>query len=208
MIDLSQTIAPKSDQTNADDLIGGPRTIKITSVRRMSEPDQPIAIGFDGDNGKPYKPGKSMRRVLVHVWGADGNAYVGRRMTIFCDPNVLFGGKAVGGIRISHMSDLDAPRTMALTVTKAKREPYTVKPLAAEKPTGPSARDRLYAAAREAAGRGVADLAVFLDGLDPRAVAALEPISDELSTLAAKIPAHDADGVLTGDTPETDDDRI
>lgn len=67
MTDLSQTIAPKSDQLNADDLIGGPRTIKVTRVSAMKEPDQPIAIYFEGDNGKPYKPGKSMRRVLVHV---------------------------------------------------------------------------------------------------------------------------------------------
>lgn len=67
MTDLSQTIAPKSDQLNADDLIGRTMTIKITRVSRMSEPDQPVAIYFEGDSGKPYKPCKSMRRLLVSV---------------------------------------------------------------------------------------------------------------------------------------------
>jgi len=207
-MDMTAHVAPKSNQLNADDLISSPRTIKVTKVSGTGNSDQPVAVYFEGDNGKPYLPCKSMRRVMIAVWGADAAQYVGRRLTIYCDPEVAFGGMKVGGIRISHASHIERRVTMALTVTKAKRAPFVVDPLAAEKPAGPSARDRLYAAAREAAGRGVADLAVFLDGLDPRAVAALEPISDELSTLAAKIPAHDADGVLTGDTPETDDDRI
>ena len=33
MIDVSKTIEPKSDQMNADDLIVGSRTIKITGVK-------------------------------------------------------------------------------------------------------------------------------------------------------------------------------
>ncbi|GLS44417.1 hypothetical protein [Methylobacterium brachythecii] len=134
MTDLSQTIAPKSDQLNADDLIGRPRTIRVTRVSRASEPDQPIAINFEGDGGKPYKPCKSMRRVLVMVWGEKGETYAGRRMTLYRDDSVMFGGQAVGGIRISHVSDIDRAVTMALTVTRTSRKPYTVKPLAAERP--------------------------------------------------------------------------
>lgn len=144
MIDLSLTIAPKSDQTNADDLIAGPRTIKITSIRGSDDPDQPVAIHYEGDNKKPYKPCKSMRRVLVHVWGADGSAYVGRSMTIYRDERVQFGGIQVGGIRISHMSHIDRDITMALTATRAKRAPYTVKPLAtAGAQRGPASDDKI-----------------------------------------------------------------
>ncbi len=138
MIDISQTVAPRSDQLNADDLIVGPRTIRVTRVSKMSEPDQPIAIYFEGDGGKPYKPGKSMRRVMLRIWGADGSAYAGRRMTLFRDDGVQFGGVAVGGIRISHMSGISSAVTMALTATKAQRVPYTVKPLAEERSPAPS----------------------------------------------------------------------
>lgn len=138
MTDLTDTIVPKSDQLNADDLIGGPRTIAVTGVKRADSPEQPIAISFDGDNGKPYRPCKSMRRVLVMVWGADGAAYVGRRMTLFRDPGVQFGGQQVGGIRISHMSHIDKAVTMALTATRANRKPFTVKPLAHERPQRPN----------------------------------------------------------------------
>lgn len=131
MSDLRPTIVPKSDQMNADDLIGRTMTIRITGVSvKMDE--QPVSIHFDGDGGKPYKPGKSMRRVLVNVWGPDGNQYIGRSLTLYRDEKVQFGGLAVGGIRISHMSDIPKEITMALTITRANKKPFTVKPLAAE----------------------------------------------------------------------------
>lgn len=134
MIDMTDTIVPKSDQTNADDLLSGPRTITITKVARCHEVEQPIAVHFDGDAGKPYKPCKSMRRVMVTVWGPDASQYTGRSMTLYRDPEVTWGGMAVGGIRISHMSDMDGPVVLALTATKKARKPYRVLPLAVEAP--------------------------------------------------------------------------
>lgn len=129
MPDLSKTIIPKSDQLNADDLISGDITVTITDVKKMSSPDQPIAIHFQGDNGKPYKPCKSMRRVLVRVWGKDGSTYHGKSMTLFRDDSVKWGGQNVGGIRISHMTDIEKPLTFALTESRSVRKSFTVKPL-------------------------------------------------------------------------------
>jgi len=80
-----------------------------------------------------------MRRVLVNLWGPDGAAYIGRSLTIYRDEQVVFGGVEVGGIRISHMSHLQRETTMALTATKAKRKPFTVRPLIVEKPAAPPA---------------------------------------------------------------------
>lgn len=130
-VNMAQFIAPKSDQLNSDDLIGGPRTIRITGVSaNEGSPEQPVSISFEGDDRKPFKPCKSMRRVMVTVWGPDASKYVGRAMTIYRDPKVQFGGMQVGGIRISHMSDITEKMTMALTASKAKRAPFTVLPLA------------------------------------------------------------------------------
>jgi hypothetical protein len=134
MTDMLATIQPKSDQLNADDLIGGVlKVIKVTSVSRCKQPEQPIAIGFEGDNGKPYKPCKSMRRVMVNVWGPDGASYVGRSMELYRDDTVKFAGLDVGGIRISRMSDISKPVTMALTETRASKKPFTVKPLTGDR---------------------------------------------------------------------------
>lgn len=156
MTDLSTTIAPKSDQLNSDDLIAGPRTIRITKVSACPDSaEQPIAIFFEGDGGKPYKPCKSMRRVLVGVWGKDGNAYPGRSMTLYRDEKVTFGGLAVGGIRISHMSDIEGNVTMALTTTRANRKPFTVMPLRTQERPRTATKATEQQAPREDAGDGL-----------------------------------------------------
>ena len=135
-MDITSTLEAKSNQLNTDDLIAGPRTISITKVAAGRD-DQPVAILFDNDQGKPWYPCKSMRRVLVAAWGPDASQYVGRRVTLFRDPSVTYGGIQVGGIRISHLSELDGPLSIALTVTRQKRAPYKVQPLPAAAPTPP-----------------------------------------------------------------------
>lgn len=133
MVDMIKSIEARSSQLNSDDLQAAPRTIKITKVSAGSA-EQPIAINYEGDDNKPFYPCKSMRRVLVAVWGADGASYVGRSLTLYRDPDVKFGGIAVGGIRISHMSHLDKPMLMALTATRGSKKPYSVKPLVVAQP--------------------------------------------------------------------------
>jgi hypothetical protein len=132
-MDMTPTLEAKSNQLTSDDLIAGPKTITVTKVTAGSA-EQPVAVYYDGDQGKPWYPCKSMRRVLVAAWGADAKGYIGRSMTLFRDPEVSYGGIKVGGIRISHLSDLDSPLSIALTVTRQKRSPYKVQPLAKAKP--------------------------------------------------------------------------
>lgn len=133
-IDLTPTITPKSDQLNADDLISGPITIKVAGVKTYEDAGRiKAAISYEGDNGKPYKPCVSMVRVLVIAWGKSGNDYVGRSITLYRDNEVMFGSERVGGIRISHLSDISGTLSIPLTVTRGKRKPYTVQPLAVAK---------------------------------------------------------------------------
>lgn len=129
MSDLSVAIVPKSDQLNTDDLISGPRTIVVTRVTVAAGTEQPVSIYYSGDNGKPYKPCKSMCRVLVMQWGPDGSTYTGRAITLYRDPRVTWAGLEVGGIRISHMSDIPADTSMALSRNRKTREIHTIKRL-------------------------------------------------------------------------------
>lgn len=203
VIDLRPTIAPKSDQLNADDLIGQTKTITITGVRLCGEPDQPVAVHFEGDEGKPYKPGKSMRRVMVKVWGDDASKFVGRRMTLYRDDNVKFGGLNVGGIRISHMSDIDRDVAMVLTESKAKRQPFIVKPLAFERSTAGPKVDlaALLVPGRAAAAKGSAALVEWWKSLGkPEQAAAKSTLDNELKPAAAK-----ADQSALGDEDGADD---
>lgn len=139
-MNMLSTIVPKSDQMNADDLIGANRTITITEVS-IPGGDQPVTVHFDGDNGRPFKPCKVMRRVMVKGWGLDATAYAGKSMTLYRDEKVKWGGAEVGGIRISHMSDIDGDFVMSLAETRGVRKPVQILLLEKPKPAEKKARE-------------------------------------------------------------------
>jgi hypothetical protein len=125
---LKSTIEPKSDQLNYDDLLTGPVTVTVVAVKRSTSDEQPIDIYIDGH--RPYRPCKSMRRVLIAAWGDQGADWTGKSMTLYGDPSVKYGGVSVGGIRISHLSDIDSPEiSFMLTTSRSRRSGYTVKRL-------------------------------------------------------------------------------
>lgn len=126
-MDISDTLAPKSDQLDAVDLLGGPRTFTITKVTKGNA-EQPVNIEL-AEFDRVWRPGKSMRRVLAACWGTDATVYVGRRVTLYCDPAVEFGGQAVGGTRISHLSHIDKARKIPLLVKRGRSATFTVQPL-------------------------------------------------------------------------------
>lgn len=132
MSDMSQVIVAKSDQINADDLVGGPRTIRIAEVKISPDSEQPVSIAIEGEK-KVWRPCKTASRVLVAAWGPDANLYVGRTATLYRDPNVKWGGLAVGGIRISAMSDIDPRRlsdgkmTISLKESRNHSKPTVVQ---------------------------------------------------------------------------------
>jgi len=75
MSDMSQVIIPRSDQINADSLLSGPITITITKVDIKAGTEQPITIHYEGEDGKPWRPCKSMARCLLAAWVPDSKAY-------------------------------------------------------------------------------------------------------------------------------------
>jgi hypothetical protein len=187
-MNLSSTIIPKSDQLNSDDLLAGPRTIKITAVESGSA-EQPVSIRYEGDNGRPYKPGKSMRRVLVAMWGSEGSAYVGRRLTLYCDKTITFGPDTTGGIRISHASDIAEPVEMALTVKRGKRKPFRVEPLPAERAAEPIDMQALTDVGDSKAREGLAALQAWWVSLAAPAKHALKAKLPEWKQVAEGVAA-------------------
>lgn len=132
--DMTSTLVPKSDQLNAEDMLTGPRTVEIEKVTAGTA-EQPVNIHLVGFPGRPFKPSKTVRRILVAAWGPEAANYIGRRMTLYRDPTVRFGGQDVGGIRVSHLSHIDKPLMISLTETRGKRKPHRIEPL----PVGPPA---------------------------------------------------------------------
>lgn len=126
-MDLTQSIEPRSDQINADDLIASPATYTIREVigGKAESPFDFLLVETD----RAYRPSKTMRRVIVNAWGPEAANYAGRRLTLYREPSIQFGGARVGGIRISHMSDIDGPLEVMAQVTRGKREKFIVQPL-------------------------------------------------------------------------------
>lgn len=156
--DLRYTIVPKSDQINAEQLLGGPMTITVTDVRTSASEEQPVVVHYQGENGRPYKPCKTMRKVLIFAWGEDGRRWVGRSMTLYNDASVRFGGQDVGGIRISHLTDIDREVKVSLTATKGKKALHSILPLEVQPQEPQMTAEDLLTLLREAALQGEAHL--------------------------------------------------
>lgn len=130
-IDISNvrsTIIPKSDQLNYEDFISGSMTIRICDVRPGTD-EQPLVLCWDGDNGHPYKPNKTFRKVLAHGWGEDARQWIGKSLTLYGDPSVKWAGVEVGGVAVSHMSHIPNDIEIALSATRGKRVKHRVKVL-------------------------------------------------------------------------------
>lgn len=124
------TAEPRSDQWNADDFLGGPRTFTIAGVREGTA-EQKYDIELEEGEGRVWRPPLTMLRVLIQAWGDESKDWIGRRVTLYRDEKVHFGRDQVGGIRISHLSHLPGgkPFTARITLSRGRKGPYTVKPL-------------------------------------------------------------------------------
>jgi len=138
-VDIRAATMAKSDQMNADDLLAGPITGAVTGVRAGSK-EQPVQIDLDCWH-VPFKPCKSMIRVLAACWGDNARDWIGRSMTVYHDPEVVYGGIKVGGIRISHLSDLSSDMTISLTKTRGKKAPFVVRKLGTAPKQKPAAQE-------------------------------------------------------------------
>lgn len=125
-VDIRKSIEAKSDRLNADDLMGGPITITIEDVK-AGNAESPVAVYYVGCNGKPWYPCKSMRRALVAAWSDEGKSWIGKSCTIYRDPEVIYGGVKVGGVRISAFSHIDADMTLMLTEKRGKKTRFDFK---------------------------------------------------------------------------------
>lgn len=138
-MDITDTLAPTSDQLDAVDLLGGPRIFTIDKTSKGSA-EQPVQVHLR-EFPRVWRPGKSMRRVLAACWGTDSAQWAGRRVELYCDTAVQFGGKEVGGTRISRLSHIDGPKRVPLLVTRGKASTFVVQPLG-DQPATPGQVER------------------------------------------------------------------
>lgn len=129
MDEWASALEAKSDQINAIDLIGGPQTFTIESVSHGSA-EQPMNIHLVESPGKAYRPSRTMRRFMAKTWGWPPTTWAGKRLTLYRNPKIRFGKDEVGGIEISHVSDISSSMTFVLPGARGGRpKTYTAEPL-------------------------------------------------------------------------------
>ena len=69
-------------------------------------------------------------------------------MTLYYEPEVKWAGSEVGGIRISHVTDISEPIMRMLSVSRGKRKVFTLKPLEVKKPEAKPVSERVAAAVK------------------------------------------------------------
>jgi len=124
-VDIAELSAPVSEDLGAADLLAGPITVTIVKVTKASREGKPFAKIYT-DCTKPWWCPKTQQRMLAKRWGWNGALWAGRRMTLWCDPGAEYGGVAVGGPRVTHMSGIKESFTEALN---EKRKALKGKPL-------------------------------------------------------------------------------
>lgn len=200
MNDFLKALEAKSDQWNAVDLVGEDRTFTIVGVKVNLAAEQKVSVQFKESPDKVWRPCKGMGRVMAELWRTgDPQDFVGKQVTLFCDPEVTYGAGAVGGIRIRAMSHLGGPRSVNVKISRTKYKQYPIAPLAApqaQRPAAPPAptapdlnpSDALYIAKREAA-KGTDHFRAWFnseEGKGCRASGALTPEAmTELRTIAS-----------------------
>ena len=130
MIDVSHTVKTKSDQLNADDLVGGDLMIQVEGVNVTNDPQQPVHVYYYGCEGKPFKPCLTVRKILVALWGKDASQWANRWMNLYVDPTVSFGKqKNIGGIRVNAMSHIQTAATLTLAVRRGAKQEFRIQPI-------------------------------------------------------------------------------
>lgn len=138
MADVRGTLEAKSDQLNATDIMGIDLVIRIRAVVVGGGKEQPVSVYFDGDNNRPWKPSKGMRRVLAAGWGWESDNWIGKSVKLHFDASVKYAGKEVGGIRVKAMSDIDQRGMVVVeAINRQQRVPVNVAYLDVRMPQYP-----------------------------------------------------------------------
>lgn len=129
-MDISKALLAKSDQLNAADLSGNPIVATIKDARQPGGQGTPVFVDLTGMDGRPWKPSKGMLRVLATAWGTETDAWIGRLVKLINNPEVIYSGKAVGGVEVVAMSHIERAFTVPKRISQSKTTQHHVDVLA------------------------------------------------------------------------------
>ena len=147
-MDITNALAPKSDQLDAVDLLGSPPQIFTVTEVSEGNAEQPVNIRL-AEFPRWWRPSKGMLRVLAGCWGKDTSKWVGKQVELYCDPDVMFGPDKVGGIRISRLSGIAKRTSVPMIIKRGKGGSWNVDPLPDAAPEPAPLTDAMIASATD-----------------------------------------------------------
>lgn len=127
-VDIRAATKPKSDQLNYETFLTGPQTFTVSKVT-PGDRDHPVFIHMNECPATPYKPSKGMLKCIAQPdgWGDKSSQWVGKSITLYGDPTVIYGGVEVGGIKVAALSDINSDYETLISARRGVRKPHLIK---------------------------------------------------------------------------------
>lgn len=129
-VDIRAAVKPRSDQLNFENFLTGPQTFTVSKVT-PGDRDHPVFIHMVECPATPYKPSKGMLKCIAQPdgWGDKSSQWVGKEITLYGDPTVIYGGVEVGGIKIGALSGINGDFETLISARRGVRKPHLIKKL-------------------------------------------------------------------------------
>lgn len=127
-VDIRAATKPKSDQLNYETFLTGSQTFTVSKVT-PGDRDHPVFIHMNECPATPYKPSKGMLKCIAQPdgWGDKSSQWVGKSITLYGDPTVIYGGVEVGGIKVAALSDISGDYETLISARRGVRKPHLIK---------------------------------------------------------------------------------
>ncbi len=106
-------------------------TSKVDDEKKKKEVDKAVMWFKEIDRGFMYC--KTTGHSLAAMFGEDDDNWIGKRVTLFADPNVHFGGEQVGGIRV--VGSPDIAKQIVVRIKFPKKKAFEVTLVQTKAPT-------------------------------------------------------------------------
>lgn len=104
---------------------------KVNVAKEGATPEEKWAISFD-EVEKPLVLNNTNGQIIAGITGSeDSEGWTGHKVVLYHDPNIVFGGKLVGGIRVR------APKNQSAPAPAPKPAPAPVHPRSNPPPAPP-----------------------------------------------------------------------
>lgn len=103
---------------------------KVEKKKKVT--DKPVMWFKEIDRGFMYC--KTTGHSCAAMFGEDDDGWIGKRITLYADPNVRFGSEQVGGIRVAGSPDITKPLTVRIKFPKKRAFEVQLVPTKAAPP--------------------------------------------------------------------------